>query len=287
MEGNIDLSTPSDGLDQTTDQILPQFAETEFLDLNLESLMNDMPAEDELYKYFMSGANTQVINSPTLTDFESTEYPDLSTLDLSVLSLETPISPLPVAVKLEQSADVKKRRPANAKEAKNNKKPRTTEELKVVKVEPPKGTKKEEKYQKRLLANKRSAQASRERKKALKSELEQKVNSLKAENSEFTTTITELETENKVLKNEFLHLQRLISDSAILSKLMARANSTFLPHEVDIFPPEKSGLFKNVPQNLNSAAMMYLMIVLYSYGQHFSQSDLTTGFQLPQSLTVV
>jgi len=291
MESNIDLSTPSDTLDsQVTDplQLVLPYAESDFLDMNLESLMNGLPADDDLYKYFMTGANTQILNSPSTVSADSSEFPDLSTLDLSVLSLQSAdteqhtVDPLPTIQVKPEPVDPKKRRPVNPKEAKNNKKLRLNEEIKV---EQPRATKKEEKYQKRLLANKRSAQASRERKKALKSELEQKVNSLKAENADFSTTITELETENKVLKNEFLHLQRLISDSAMLSKLMARANASLLPHSEDIFPPEKLG-FENMPRNLNSAAMMYLMIVLYSYGQHLTQSGQTVGLQFPQSLTV-
>jgi len=287
MDSNIDLSTPSDTLDsQVVDPlqlVLPFGSESDFLDMNLESLMNGLPADDDLYKYFMTGANTQILNSPSTVSADSSEFPDLSTLDLSVLSLQSAdTDPLPTIQVKPEPVDPKKRRPVNPKEAKNNKKLRLNEEIKV---EQPRATKKEEKYQKRLLANKRSAQASRERKKALKSELEQKVNSLKAENADFSTTITELETENKVLKNEFLHLQRLISDSAMLSKLMARANASLLPHSEDIFPPEKLG-FENMPHNLNSAAMMYLMIVLYSYGQHLTQSGQTVGLQFPQSLTV-
>jgi hypothetical protein len=80
-----------------------------------------------------------------------------------------------------------------------------------------------------LEANKKSAQASRERKKMLKCTLEEQLGQLSLENSDLATQITELETENKVLKNEFIHLQQLISESPILSKLVARANMSFLP----------------------------------------------------------
>jgi len=83
----------------------------------------------------------------------------------------------------------------------------------------------DEKYKKRLISNKRSAQASRERKKLLKNELEAKLAELRKGQLALLESISELETENKVLKREFMNLQQLISDSALLSKLLLLLSS--------------------------------------------------------------
>jgi len=107
-----------------------------------------------------------------------------------------------------------------------------------------------------LEANKKSAQASRERKKALRVELEIKYDQLKQENAQLGTQITELETENKVLKGEFVHLQNLITHSAHLSKIMDKANLANAP-------------LLTLPKNVSetTAALFYLMVVLKTFGQ--------------------
>jgi len=105
---------------------------------------------------------------------------------------------------------------------------------------------------------KKSAQASRERKKALKVELEIKYDQLKKENAQLGTQITELETENKVLKGEFVHLQNLITHSAHLSKMMDKANLANAP-------------LLTLPNTISdtTAALFYLMVVLKTFGQQF------------------
>jgi len=112
-----------------------------------------------------------------------------------------------------------------------------------------------------LAANKKSAQASRERKKALRVELETKFDSLKAENASLSKQITELETENKVLKGEFANLQNLIDQSAHLTKLMEKAN---LNAPMVSLPPTVTD---------NTAAALYLMIVLKAFGHYFSSMN--------------
>jgi len=214
---------------------------------NLDSILKNM-SEDDLYNAFLNEANAQAQqnSSPSseppvqLNTIEASEFPDLSSLDLTEYLLQ-PVKQEPSgysptvgrAFSGSKNAPIEmpeKRKLHSKDTSKSNKKPRMfKQEVKVeTKVILPK---REDKYQKRLQANKRSAQASRERKKALKIELEAKVEELVEENSQLGTSITELETENKVLKNEFVHLQRLISESSILSKLMARANMSLLPPE--------------------------------------------------------
>eukprot|EP01116_Phalansterium_solitarium_P025627 TRINITY_DN9900_c0_g1_i1.p1 TRINITY_DN9900_c0_g1~~TRINITY_DN9900_c0_g1_i1.p1 ORF type:complete len:568 (-),score=127.71 TRINITY_DN9900_c0_g1_i1:149-1726(-) len=75
------------------------------------------------------------------------------------------------------------------------------------------------KHATRLQANKKSAQASRERKRQLKDLLEDDVNELTADNSQMEREIIELETENRVLKSEFIHIQELINNTPHLAKM--------------------------------------------------------------------
>jgi septal ring factor EnvC (AmiA/AmiB activator) len=139
----------------------------------------------------------------------------------------------------------------------------------------------DDKYLKRLEANKKSAQASRERKKQLKDELEKKVLDITAENRRMATEITQLETENKVLKGEFIQLQKIIADSPVLSKLMDRATSV----QLALSDKERMMKAEEIPSssstsspNSNTAAFMYLMIVLQSFGQHFAALGQTPNF---------
>jgi len=211
---------------------------------NLDTLLNNYTDED-LYKAFNSEEVSNPISLPVLdgtTTYESTqEYPDLASLDLTGLGflheevnfnqVQPEYSVVPV--KQEENAEKIKRVAATPKRTRASKKPKieVKEEPNVVYVDYPSSSRKGEdpKYSKRLIANKKSAQASRERKKVLKVELEQKLKELATENSSLGTQITQLETENKVLKSEFVHLQRMISESPILSKMLARSNMEGLP----------------------------------------------------------
>jgi len=149
----------------------------------------------------------------------------------------------------------------------------------------------DEKYLKRLEANKLSAQASRERKKQLKFTLEEQMGQLEAENKQLGTEITQLETENKVLKGEFVQLQNLIAQSPILSKLMAQQISMSLPsvEEMELRKEKKIKELSNSAQPLftpsattDPAAFMYLLIVLQTFSQQlkYNVSDLRT-MQIP------
>jgi hypothetical protein len=132
----------------------------------------------------------------------------------------------------------------------------------------------DDKYSKRLAANKKSAQASRERKKALKSELEEKMKHLQTENSRFATEITELETENKVLKNEFIHLHKLINDSPVFSKLLVRSNMQ-LPPPLELFPNPKLGndFNREISPEKQMAASLFLAFILNSFASFLPQTN--------------
>jgi len=204
---------------------------------------------------------------------EEVNFPDLSVIsfdseNMPPLSVEPQTSLPEVVVKQEFTQDnLKKRTPTRKHAIRSNKKPKLEDYL-LIKEEKKaiphiKGEVVDDKYKKRLVANKRSAQASRERKKQLKVELEQVVDKYVEENGTLATQITELQTENKVLKAEFVQLQRLITESAVLSKLMARANMTFLP-------PTNVDPNVQPTSTQQAAAMWYLMIVLYSFNQYFT-----------------
>jgi len=60
----------------------------------------------------------------------------------------------------------------------------------------------------------------------------------------------------------------MISESPILSKMMARSNMEGLPE----FDPKMA---REMPQTLTNAACLYLMVMLYSFGQHFTNVQMT------------
>jgi len=149
----------------------------------------------------------------------------------------------------------------------------------------------DDKHLKRLEANKLSAQASRERKKQLKNTLEEQMADLAQENMKLATEITQLETENKVLKSEFIQLQNLIAQSPILSKFLDQQISMSLPalehkriqqkteyaEQANLFAPSAS---------TDPAAFMYLLIVLQTFSQYFNKTN--APVQMPNTpLTVM
>jgi len=269
-------------------------------EFNLDSLLLNNITDDDLYKTFLNTENegNELALQPSLSldNQYGQEISGLDGLDLGGLDfLQDPVIKLepqqeedlqssPINTQNVVDADVytanKRKMP---REVISNKKP------KIVKQEAPLVPKREDKYQKRLIANKKSAQASRERKKALKIELEKKVLELSGENSSLATSITELQTENKVLKGEFVHLQKVINDSAILSKIMARANMdtlpapSFVPFDEDDCHSIRKLLPVSTP--LNTAACMYLMIVLYSFSQHFTNTRASALADFPSLST--
>lgn len=269
---------------------------------NFDSLLNSAStySDEELYKAFSSEDQNPIPLIEGSTIFENTqEYPDLAALDLHGLGFLEDQNSFPdlnqlqdtqteFSVNLVKQEEVEapekntKRPAATPKRARSSKKPKieVKQQTNLVYVDHPSSNRKvEDKQSKRLIANKKSAQASRERKKQLKIHLEHKVKELTAEKSELGTKITQLETENKVLKGEFVHLQRMISESPILSKMMARSNMESLP-EVD---PK---MRKELPPTLTNAACFYLMVMLYSFGQHFTSVQMAPiNNSLPLSYT--
>jgi len=140
----------------------------------------------------------------------------------------------------------------------------------------------DDKHQKRLEANKLSAQLSRDRKKQLKIILESKMSTLTDENATLGTEITKLEAENKVLKSEFVQLQNLIYQSPVLSKLMAQKISLNLPsiEEMENKKFEKLQRSKEPSSPLplftpsassDPTALMYLMIVMQTFQNYWQQ----------------
>jgi len=232
------------------------------------SMMNNL-SDDELYTTFSPPLDAETLIT---SNFSSEEYPDLAVLDVSSLGLfeDSPSEPSDslIAIKIEPHVELEtlspvleiKKEPIEAKTQleRSAKRSKTlTQEPIITKTN--QKCKREAKYVKRLIANKKSAQASRERKKVLKVELEKKLKLLREENSHLSTTITELETENKLLKSEFVHLQGVINDSAALSKILTRANMESLPkigNDSESYP----GTPKLMASNLNTAALMYLLL---------------------------
>eukprot|EP01119_Soliformovum_irregulare_P005343 TRINITY_DN17112_c0_g1_i1.p1 TRINITY_DN17112_c0_g1~~TRINITY_DN17112_c0_g1_i1.p1 ORF type:complete len:263 (-),score=80.32 TRINITY_DN17112_c0_g1_i1:153-941(-) len=178
----------------------------------------------------------------------------------------SPVSePSPALIKEEPVDDSTK----SKKTRKSTKKARTTKT-----VAPKESV--DDKYKNRLEANKKSAQQSRERKKNLKTDLEGTLAVLSSENTQLNREIIEMETENRVLKGEFIQLQNMISESAVLSKMMDRITSMNIPYPSDPIKPPKEIVNTSSPDlfsgSVDPTALMYMMVVLQSFNQHFTTS---------------
>jgi len=195
-------------------------------------------SEEELYKTFLSENSSFHISTPILTTNNRIQTVEKETSKQFVL----------LTPKKEYSLELNEPKSFSSRA---NKKQRITTDNKTI----PKIV--NERHQKRLVANKRSAQASRERKKQLKALLEERVIGLTKENSHLTISIAQLETENKVLKNEFIQLQNLIDESTSMSKFAAR--SQFNPNSI-----------KSTVPSSPLAVALYIMVVLNSFGNYFS-----------------
>jgi len=259
-------------------------------------------SEDDIFKNFFAevskdqaslGEMPVPVMEPTLEQ----ELPDLSALDIESLLAEPissfgeisqPFSPAPSPSSSQPSSPStphkigEKRHIARNSNGKQKKAKLTASPKLIIKQEPAIAIKQElktespkkfvdEKYKKRLVANKKSAQASRERKKELRIELESKVSSLTKENANIAYEITELTTENRVLKNEYIHLQKLINDSSVLSKAMAWATmNTKLQQQLQHMAGTKPAAPYNFEGNVSqTTAALYLMVVLHSFSQYF------------------
>jgi len=120
---------------------------------------------------------------------------------------------------------------------------------------------KELKWQKRLVKNRESAQASRSRKKSKIDELEGVINQMNKEQQTYNAEITQLEASNKSLKEEVVHLHNLIKQSPALSNLW---NNIDAIKRKTIDKDPKKG------HNNIKAAGMVLLIVLFSFNLFFN-----------------
>jgi hypothetical protein len=87
------------------------------------------------------------------------------------------------------------------------------------------------------------------------------------EKTQMATTITKLETENQVLKDEFLQLQKLICDSDILSKLFVQANWSILQNSLVAQQQDNTRIINAAnqcsPPPAVPAVAMYMMVALF------------------------
>jgi len=238
--------------------------------------------EDDLYNYFLNGESNGLSVIPETLEFDNgteslNDFPEIPAIQTEFKYEPIITSPPP------ELPQPKSRTKATPKRA--TKKARVTVKQEV-KKESHEEFFHDDKYRKRLEANKRSAQLSRERKKSLKLELEQKLDSLSQENESLGTQIIQMETENKVLKGEFIQLQKLISESPVLTKMMDRATSMALPMPQDAPPASSETKTLFSPGTFDPAAFMYLMIVLQSFNQHFGGMNSNTLQYNPTPIAV-
>jgi hypothetical protein len=134
---------------------------------------------------------------------------------------------------------------------------------------------KELKRQRRLIKNRESAQASRQRKKNYMETLEQQVATLNSENNRLREHITALGTENKNLKDEVIYLHDMIKKTPGLSTLFtAGAN----------YMASFSKGQQNLSANVKSAGLC-LMILLFSFGLFFNNMQPQQQQALPWDRT--
>jgi len=248
--------------------------------VDLDSFLKNMN-EDDLYTSMLYNKGDSTLES-VLPPLHNEPFASDITLSPPTSTL-LPTFALPVTIKTEPQETIAKAPFVFSPEVANTrsnsktsaaKKPRVTKD----KVDAPVAVaaaavapvKEDDKYHRRLQANKKSAQASRERKKALKAELEIKLESLTKENAQMRDRIIQMDTENKVLKNEFVELQNLIGNSKIMSNSLS---ATPLPIQLDSAETVKPN---------QAAAALYLMIVLHSFGNMFGGK---APFTLPGSFT--
>jgi len=116
--------------------------------------------------------------------------------------------------------------------------------------------KKELKRQRRLIKNRESAQASRQRKKSYIDELEKKVMNLTNENSNLYDKVSTLTKENDQLKTEVLYLQNVISKSGFVDVLSSGV--------------QKVKSLKNDVKNTLTTSGIAFCILLFTFGILFN-----------------
>lgn len=125
--------------------------------------------------------------------------------------------------------------------------------------------KKELKKQRRLIKNRESAQASRQRKKSYIEKLEQKVQSLATTNATLKQQITSLQSENNSLKEEVVYLQNVIKKTPGLSTLF----NTGINYVASLAKQQQHQ--PNLQNNVRAAGVC-LLILLFSFGLFFPQA---------------
>lgn len=259
------------------DQDISFLEELNFSSSDVDSLMNlnlNM-SEEELLNAFLPSheanqrsppaldPNMNNVSSPSNFSIEGNfelEDDSFKSLPGTVLSDQDDSSGVEVVEIEEVSQQQNKRKSASSPLPKRLTKKIKQEPLSPSYINPtsPKnGDKKPDEKVRRLESNKRSAQASRERKKQLKTELEAQVSRLVSENKDLQSSITELEAENKILKSEFNHLQGLVSNSPLFSKFQSMATSSQQPN----IPLDQSAL--NPPNRILINPFAFVMAFLY------------------------
>jgi len=128
---------------------------------------------------------------------------------------------------------------------------------------------KELKRQRRLIKNRESAQASRQRKKSYIDELEAEISKLKQENSFLTSQVNNLSTENRTLREELLKIQTLVkkTGTTIINSLVPKAAPTTNK------PAEYATLGSSISPRgptQKAKAGVCLLILLFSFGLFFN-----------------
>jgi hypothetical protein len=122
---------------------------------------------------------------------------------------------------------------------------------------------KELKRQKRLIKNRESAQASRQRKKSYIDELEAEIKKLKQENTLLSSQVHGLSSENKGLREELQKIQTL------LKKTGTTIINTLTPKTLPVQTPSLGSVSPRGPTQKAKAGVC-LLILLFSFGLFFN-----------------
>jgi len=127
----------------------------------------------------------------------------------------------------------------------------------------------------RAIKNRESAQLSRERRKDYQKTLEHTLEDQTGKSADLQRKITELEVENKVLRNEYLQFKQLIEDSSV-----GKAYSLFSDNHV---LRAATNTAAGGDAQAKIAFAVYLLIALHSFGQDILAKSMSS---LPSSPVV-
>jgi len=265
--------------------------------VDFDTLLKDVNQEDFSNWFNLENIKLEFDN-PSSSPFEATNYEPLPIVSPENWPTDDLIyiKPDPEAMQTEEVEFPLTKAPT--KEKKKSGRRGTKRKTTLVKAAKQEEEEEEvdDKYLKRLEANKISAQASRERKKQLKNYLEEQMNTLSQENSKLGTEITQLETENKVLRSEFIQLQNLIAQSPILSKVKAQQYSISLPTMEQLEQKKLDRIQSKIDSpslplfapstSTDPSALMYLMVLMQTFNQYWN-NQLANSTIAPMQLTAV